>query len=65
MRDDDSSLLYKAGDLIEAIIEHCEENGLDADFAESIEEQIAEKNWVSEAQLSALEKIADKFDIPY
>ena len=65
MRDDDSSLLYKAMDLVEAIIEHCDENGLTADFAENIEEQIHEKNWVSMAQLEVLEKIADKYGIPY
>ena len=55
-----------ARELCEAIIEASHRIGpLDPDFAENILEQIEEKDWVSDSQIAALERIADAFKIDY
>ena len=54
----------RAGDLIDAILKYADDRGIDTDFIDSIESQISEKDWVSDSQLSALENIADTFNIP-
>jgi hypothetical protein len=54
----------RAEDLIDAILKYADDRGIDTDFIDSIESQIAEKDWVSDAQLAALENIVDSFNIP-
>ena len=54
----------RAEELIVAILKYADDRGIDTDFIDSIEAQIAEKDWVSDGQLAALENIVDSFNIP-
>ena len=56
--------LSRAEELIDAILRYADDRGIDTDFIDSIEAQIAEKDWVSDGQLAALENIVDSFNIP-
>ena len=53
-----------AEELIDAILKYADDRGIDTDFIDSIESQIAEKDWVSDGQLAALENIVNSFNIP-
>jgi len=54
----------RAEELIDAILKYADDRGIDTDFIDSIESQIAEKDWVSDGQLAALENIVNSFNIP-
>jgi len=54
----------RAEELIVAILKYADDRGIDTDFIDSIESQIAEKDWVSDGQLAALENIVNSFNIP-
>ena len=56
--------LSRAEELIDAILRYADDRGIDTDFIDSTEAQIAEKDWVSDGQLAALENIVDSFNIP-
>jgi ABC-type phosphate/phosphonate transport system ATPase subunit len=64
MSDEDEDRVYLARELCEAIIEASERiSSLDPDLAYDVLEQIEEKDWVSEGQLTALQNIATGFHL--
>lgn len=66
MSDDDEDRVSLAIQLCEAIIEASERiSSLDPDLAYDVLEQIEEKDWVSDGQLTALQNIAAGFHLKY
>lgn len=66
MSSDDKDRVSLAMQLCEAIIEASEHiSSLDPDLAYDVLEQIGEKDWVSDGQLTALQNIAAGFHLKY